>query len=559
MLKKAKIKFGKPSNLKELEFDIGSVTIFVGPNNSGKSLILREIEQYAKNGKQASHKILDSLEFTFPSDEELDRQIDLMKVPVQENENLREGHVKFGRFNSTAGFRQHNVEYNGFKNWKNHPQNHMHFLSHYVSMFVSRFGGKERFQLIQNRSVSNLKNPPQDSLTSLFQNDLKRKKVRDLIYEAFKKYFVIDPTSMSNLEIRLSDVEPPSADVERGWSDPSVKFHKAAKPITEFSDGVQAFTGLTMTVVAGEETIMLIDEPEAFLHPSLASLLGRKLAEEMVGRDGNLIVSTHSPFFVMGCLQAGKPMNIVRLTYDDKGTSTAKLLRADKIIELFKNPLLRSTGVLQGLFHQSVIVTESDSDRAFYNEINERLLHEGSGRGISEGLFLNAQNKQTVWTIVEPLRKMGIPAVGIVDIDFVKDGGAEFIKALNAVGVPSELHTSFSDMRSKVKEYLVNTGKDMKRDGGISLLKAGELVAAKKLVSDLAEYGLFVVPNGELESWLKDLKCTGHGPNWLIQVLTAMGSDPATYTKPTANDVWEFLTNIKSWLSDANRKGVASE
>lgn len=31
---------------------------------------------------------------------------------------------------------------------------------------------------------------------------------------------------------------------------------------------------------------------------------------------------------------------------------------------------------------------------------------------------------------------MGIPAAGIVDIDFVKDGSAEFSKALNAVGIP---------------------------------------------------------------------------------------------------------------------------
>jgi hypothetical protein len=38
-------------------------------------------------------------------------------------------------------------------------------------------------------------------------------------------------------------------------------------------------------------------------------------------------------------------------------------------------------------------------------------------------LFLHAQNKQTVKTIIKPLRKLGIPVAGIVDIDILKEGG----------------------------------------------------------------------------------------------------------------------------------------
>ena len=53
---------------------------------------------------------------------------------------------------------------------------------------------------------------------------------------------------------------------------------------------------------------------------------------------------------------------------------------------------------------------------------NERLLAENDPRGISNCLFLNAQNKQTVWDIVKPLRELGIPALAIVDIDILKDG-----------------------------------------------------------------------------------------------------------------------------------------
>src|SRR5437660_6602704 len=97
-------------------------------------------------------------------------------------------------------------------------------------------------------------------------------------------------------------------------------------------------------------------------------------------------------------------------------------LRNEDILELMLNPLLRSTGVLSGLFYEFVVVTEADADRAFYQEVNERLLRFKPEWGIPNCLFINAQNKQTLRTIIRPLRKLGIPAVGVADVDVLKDG-----------------------------------------------------------------------------------------------------------------------------------------
>lgn len=557
MINKIQLQFGPKGRVEKFEIEPGAVTIFVGPNNSGKSMILREIETYCQNGEIGNLKILGGIEFALPTDADLIQQIESMKIPYKDNEHPPPGYIMYGRFNSTRGFIKQSVDPNDLVNWKSNAATLQHFIQRYVTMYVTRLGGKERFELVKNRENGDLKSHPSNSLSGLFQNDTKRKEVRALINEAFGKYFVIDPTSMRNLEVRLSDEPPSSDDIERGWMDASVAFHKAAKHISEFSDGVQAFTGLAMTVIAGEEAIMLVDEPEAFLHPSLSNLLGKKLSAEMSNRSGNLFVSTHSPFFVMGCLQSGKKLNIVRLTYDEPASPTARLLSPEKVIELFKNPLLRSTGVIQALFYSTVVVGESDADRAFYNEVNERLLAQHPPEGLPSALFLNAQNKQTVWDVVRPLREMGIPAVGIVDIDFVKDGGAELTKALSAVGVPTTLHEPLQNMRSKVKTALEATGKDIKRDGGITLLQGENKALAEKLFSDLAEYGLFVVPSGELESWLKQLGCTGHGPNWLIQAFGKMGSDPLNqnYVKASTGDVWDFFRLIQRWVHNPNRKG----
>jgi hypothetical protein len=261
----------------------------------------------------------------------------------------------------------------------------------------------------------------------------------------------------------------------------------------------------------------------------------------------------------MGCIQSGVPVNLVRLTYRD-GVATARILPNNDVLKMMRNPLLRSTGVLSSLFYEFVVVTEADTDRAFYLEINERLQLSRSDVGIPNGLFLSAQNKQTEQTIIRPLRELGIPAAGIVDIDILKEGGNVWTAFLESGFVPKVEHESLHTLRSALKTKFDETGKNLKRDGGVDLLQPGDREAANNLFDKLAEYGLFVVRRGELESWLNHLGVGGHGPTWLIEIFERMGEDPSspTYVKPSTDDVWGFIGRIKQWLVNPNRKGIPS-
>lgn len=178
--------------------------------------------------------------------------------------------------------------------------------------------------------------------------------------------------------------------------------------------------------------------------------------------------------------------------------------------------------------------------------------------GIPNCLFLNAQNKQTVRTIIRPLRQLGIPTAGIVDIDVVKEGGVVWTEFLSGGFIPDLEQQPLGQIRASVKTRLESTGKDMKREGGIDLLSASDREAAENLFDRLVQYGLFVVRRGELEFWLKDLGVSGHGPNWLIEVFSKMGEDPDAegYVRPTNGDVWEFMAGIKNWLTDPSRRGI---
>lgn len=556
MITKLRLKFGRAAGSPAQDIAVTPVTVFVGPNNSGKSKVLAEIQQYCSTGhKDATSVILDDLSFTGVSGDAADEAVAHVSLQPNPGEALGVDHILVG-----GRGQRRQVPSANFRQVLEQPSTNLPaFCQWYLQYSTLMLDGRNRINLVNAQPAGDLQHQPQSSFQLLFRDDTRRHEVRRIVSEAFDSYFVLDPTNLGQLRIRLAS-RPPTSDLEeRGIHDEAVKFQAAAQPIDVASDGVKAFTGIVTEVLAGDFRIVLIDEPEAFLHPALASKLGVELARAAVASDKRVFVSTHSPTFIMGCIQSGAPVNIVRLTYRG-GIATARVLPSADILKLMRNPLLRSTGVLSGLFYEFVVVTESDADRAFYQEVNERLLRFKPEWGIPNCLFINAQNKQTVHTIVRPLRELGIPAAGIVDVDVLKEGGSVWSSLLSGAFIPPMNHQALAGLRASVRQAMDASGKDMKRDGGTAVLAGDEREAADNLLQQLSDYGLFVVPRGELESWLKSLGAARHGPAWLIDIFERMGEDPdhAGYVKPGEDDVWAFVGKLKAWLINPERKGIPS-
>lgn len=554
MIRTIRLKFGATPDQPPVHLDVSPVTVFVGPNNSGKSMVLEEINRICTSGRPLpSDAILHSVVYDELPAERIPEITRALTLRPRRSEAINPGHIIVGRHNQRlqvpqsqfdAALRNPNAQSRQFCNW-------------FLSLHTLMLNGESRITLVNEQDATDLQEPSKNFLDILFRDDSKRVEVRRITHDAFGVYFVVDPTALGKLRIRYSSVAPKDHREERGIDDEAVKFHSHARNIKDASDGVKAFTGIITQIIAGDPRVILIDEPEAFLHPALSFKLGKEIAVSASSAEKRLFVSTHSANFVMGCIQSGAQTNIIRLTYQN-GVPTARTLPKDKLLRLMRNPLLRSTGVLEGLFYEAVIVTESDSDRAFYQEVNERLLREGQSRGIPNCLFLNAQNKQTIHHIVQPLRELGIPAAGIVDVDILKDGGKSWTDFLNGGFVPEVSHIGLGQIRSAIRQKCDETGKCMKRDGGIKILAEADKEAAQNLFRQLREYGLFVVEFGELESWLKPLGAKGHGPSWLIDVFEKMGENPDEnqFVKPSTGDVWQFIEQVGSWLKAPERKGI---
>lgn len=546
LIEEVRFRFGAGQGADPLVLREPAVTIFVGPNNSGKSMVLREIADFSSQG-DIHRTILGGLKFRKHTVKEID---DILEVWTDHSRNLGEAdypdhlYLKFGNWRMQ-------IHVPAFRQALENPDGNINgFSQNYAARHMLILDGPSRIGLAAEQARGDLKDP-QSTFAKLLTDDPRRQSLRDVLFDAFGLYLGMDISEGASIHLRYGNTPPPN---ERTVEDATLEWMRNARPIHQWSDGMKAFTGMLLVLRAGDPKIMIIDEPEAFLHPTLAYKLGREIAQTASQGDKQVFVSTHSSQFLMGAIQSGAKVNVVRLTYQ-QGSATARMLSNEDIRVMMQEPLLRSANALSGVFYEGVVVTEADADRAFYQEINERLLAEETGRGAPNTLFLNANGKDSVNKIVGPLRALGIPVAAILDIDALNPA-TNFPVLLEATNYPKP-HNSIQLDRAAVWTDFISGNKKPKSEGGIALLNGTAKEKAENLFDRLDQYGLFVLRHGEVEHWLPRLNVV-RSKRWLRNIFDALGNNPKdpNYVHPDNDDVWNFLDKVATWIKDKARRGI---
>ena len=542
------------------------VTVIVGPNNSGKSMALREIMHWVQ-GEDREREVVDEVEVEWPSDAEaVLEELRPFETQPPAGEPAQANSIMLAPFKVEGGGQgRYWLQKGPLENQlrQTADQSAPSWLrSQVLKCFAARLDGRTRFDLMQPGPFHDLQEPPQHHLSALFLDDPLRLRVREMVEKAFPgHYFVIDPSQGGQFRVRMSSRPPADSAEERGWDERAVKFHGEAVLIEELSDGLVCFTGLVAAAISLPHRILLVDEPEAFMHPPLARQLGSNLAQLTRERNASLVAATHSAEFLMGCIASGVEVTIVRLTFET-GVADARMLVPAELKSLVRDPLLRSTNALSGLFHRGVVVGESDHDRAFYEEVNRRLVD--AKRGTTDTFFTNAQNWQTIPRIIGPLRKLGVAAAAIIDLDVVCAKKVEWNKFYKVINVDRETIDALDKLRIEVRDSLnalpVDTHSPSYKKAGISPLNTTRKRKAKRLFKELSKYGIFVVDVGELEGWLSSLelnKSRGKG-GWIVKAFERLGSSPSaqSYVPPGKTDVWAFMDSVGDWINDPERQGL---
>ena len=324
-----------------------------------------------------------------------------------------------------------------------------------------------------------------------------------------------------DVRLRVGQVDVPVPPLDR----PTIEYAEAVATLPALEsqgDGVKSFLGLALTVVAGHAQILLIDEPEAFLHPAQARALGRWLSAEAVRRDVQVIVSTHDRDLVLGLLDGGPTsvVSVLRVTRTAAGNRFHQLPAGD-LAAVWSDPVLRYSNVLQGLFHRRVIICEADADCRFYGAVLDDLAQASASRAQTDDvLFVPSGGKQRVGALAAALVRLGVTADAVLDFDVLR-------QRQDVRGIVAALGASWSaevDGDYVAVSRALNDGSlwDVAKRQGLDSLPDGEPYSAgKRLLATLYSIGVHLVPIGEMEGFDRSIGL--HGAGWVSSALAANG------------------------------------
>lgn len=291
----------------------------------------------------------------------------------------------------------------------------------------------------------------------------------------------------------------------------SWKISSNAINLNDEGHGIKAFFKILFTYYLSTNKILLIDEPELHLHPSVKSKLGMNLGDLAKQNTKQIVCTTHDSSVLQGILDSGCSVNLIRLHkshqhhdavsyfYDKSKNTQSTLFMSGQLEQHY----------LQLLFLECAVLVEGSSDRSVYEFIlrDRTLLTQMEYRVISCGGHNNIKN------ILRLSQTFKIPIAMILDFDVLipeksdqklppilqsiinehssakKDAGLEKILKSTAIALRDKLsiESSKEDYREKRQKMSFD-----QNDADIN-----------NLLSKLEEYMIFIVPVGGLEAWGK--------------------------------------------------------
>ncbi|MDK4720117.1 AAA family ATPase [Rhizobium sp. CNPSo 3968] len=164
--------------------------------------------------------------------------------------------------------------------------------------------------------------------------------------------------------------------------------------------------------------MVVIDEPELSLHPSLQKRMSAIIAE--YAKDRQIVISTHSPYFV-DLSALGKGAHLVRVVSDEvTGTSIHQLSDDSKqaingLITDINNPHVLGTNAKELFFQEDgIILTEGQEDVVLYPLVFDQV-----GKKLPGSFFgWGAGGAEKMEKIARILKDLGFSkVVGILDSD----------------------------------------------------------------------------------------------------------------------------------------------
>ena len=569
----------------------GKINIVIGANNSGKSQFLKEIRSTilgntdGPNGPyvyDTNNVITDSIDLALPKNvEELDDSYELTGHVVRGMNGWRvRDFCNIGTQLSPSGgytYRSLPCSFSLQDDWRaclNHllqpnetdypleeKERQRQILQFLGPMFVDYTGTEDRLLLSIGEPARGVRDDSYNTLSAALDVDETCSTISETVKRLFHKDIALDNTTS-----RQSVVPVVSEDFSdyRNSHDSTEKllYMENATQLRNEGDGFRSYVTILLTVMGASKPILLMDEPEAFLHPTYAMELGKQLGTMLAESSAlhNAFISTHSSYFLQGILEsAASDLSLIRLKRNgDK--STFNIVDKDKI-ETLKNRSDYSPQYIDALFSKKAILVEAPRDAIIYSAICDKISE------IDNPIFVSTNGKDAFKGVKEFYTASGLPCRCICDFDIINDRDKfkNLMKAFSVDPAIRQKELCTTDNLKNIYHDLAIKNKSDKKDI-TSLIKErykkdvfidipdNVCHDCRKSLHDLIRFGIYVLTTGELESLFEDsgIEHSHNSDDWLKNSLSFIRQNDICTLKDDEN-----ISELISFLANFTGKSVA--
>ena len=542
-----------------LELDEDDIVVFVGPNNAGKSAALRELEGWVARSRPG-HVVKNATMTKEGTEEDLRTYLEAKAQKSGDIENLQYGGIGY------------NIHHSHLKYFDNSSDRHP------VAPFFAKQLTTEGRLTDSNAapSIALFQDPPTHPIHLMLMDESLSKNISD----KFKHAFGMDLTPFRGGGNKFPLYVGDKPAIPLGRDELSREFINALLDsnvlLEKQGDGMRSFAAVILHALAeSTHSIQFLDEPEAFLHPPQARLLGRYLAERKGETSSQLFIATHNTDVLEGLIEGGTDkVRIVRLRREGN-VNHIKELSKQQTKSVTEDSLLRFSRVFDGVFFEHVVICEADADCMFYQSFLSLPAISSDRR--PDVLFVHAAGKHRMAKLADTLRSLDVPVSVIADIDILDEEGTfkslfeklggnweevkSHWKAISDHVIsrrPPRSAEQVADLITKELEDVAGLAEFPKdreqaikrifkdaspwsalKGSGRSALSHGEPIRQfDTLCEKCGDHRLWIVPVGELEGFCRSVG--SHGPGFVEKIL----EERDLATDAELREAREFVGNI---------------
>lgn len=298
--------------------DIGrnDIIVFVGANNVGKSQTLRDI--YHGLGDEKVSILKDIHAYKSGQSKDI---IELVKSICSIDQFSQ--YLLMGK---NVSITPNNIDYFMSTRCTNH--------SSLRDLFACNLDTEKRLTICSPAPPISPEDPKTHPIHYVAFDKENRKKFTSYFFKAFHKYIYPNGQHVKDIPLAIADQEihfegnefHDETERNEAYGAELGKYPMAQ----EEGDGVKGFIGILLYLILDFYKVYLIDEPEAFLHPPQARIMGQMIGELTKGKKQTFL-STHNEQLIQGLLEtASDRVKIVRVTREGH-TNHVSVLNAEKL------------------------------------------------------------------------------------------------------------------------------------------------------------------------------------------------------------------------------------